>query len=163
MDMKIIAVDIVPKYKEQIGDICDEVRLIQDNNLPWLLENADVIVSAAPHTKNSEGLFGRAQFEMIKDGAYFINVSRGKLVRTSELVNALKSGKLAGAGLDVTDPEPLPANHELWKLPNVIITSHIAARSQYSYDRMQSVFVENVHRFIQGLPLLNQVDKLAGF
>jgi len=163
MDMKIIAVDLVPKYKEQIGDICEEVRLIQDNNLPWLLENADVVVCAAPHTKISEGMFGREQFEMMKEGVYFINVSRGKLVQTTELVKALESGKVAGAGLDVTNPEPLPSDHPLWKLPNVIITSHIAARSQHSSDRMQAVFVENVHRFIHGLPLLNQVDKVAGF
>ncbi len=163
LDMNVIAVDIVPKYKEQIGDICDEVRLIQDNNLPWLLENSDVMVSAAPHTKISEGMFGRSQFDAMKPGAYFINVSRGKLVQTPELVNALKSGKLSGAGLDVTNPEPLPSDHDLWKLPNTIITSHIAGRSQYSSERMQTVFVENVHRYIEGLPLLNQVDKAAGF
>ena len=163
MDMRVIAVDIVPKYKEQIGDICDEVRLIQDDNLPWLLSNSEVVVSAVPHTKLSEGMFGQAEFDAMKDGAYFINVSRGKVVQTNELVSALKSGKLAGAGLDVTDPEPLPADHALWKMENVIITSHIAARSQFSFDRMQTVFVENVHRYIEGLPLLNQVDKEAGF
>lgn len=163
LDMKVIAVDIMPKYKEQIGDICDEVRLVQDNNLLWLLRNSDVVVSAAPHTKISEGMFGSKEFEAMKDQAYFINVSRGKLVQTDALVQAIKTGKLAGVGLDVTNPEPLPANHELWGLSNVIITSHIAARSQFSGDRMQAVFVENVNRFIKGLPVLNQVDKIAGF
>lgn len=163
MDMKVIAVDIIPKYKEQIGDICDEIRLIQDGGLDWLTKNSDVVVSAAPHTKMSEGIFDRAHFELMKPGSYFINVSRGKLVKTDDLVAVLKSGHLAGAGLDVTDPEPLPNDHELWKLPNVIITSHIAAQSQYSFKRMQSVFVENVERFTKGLPLLNSVDKVAGF
>lgn len=163
MDMKVIAVDIMPKYREQIGDICDEVRLVQDSGLAWLLTNADVIVSAAPHTKVSEGMFGAPQFGMMKKGAYFINVSRGKLVKTPDLVEALKSGHLAGAGLDVTDPEPLPQDHELWTSPNVIITSHIAGVSQYSYARMQEIFTENVYRYVKGLPLLNQVDKIMGF
>lgn len=163
MDMRVIAVDIVPKYKEQIGDICDEIRLVQDEGLEWLLPHADVVVSAAPHTKVSEGMLGPGQFEMMKPGSYFINVSRGKLVQTPALLTALKSGHLAGAGLDVTDPEPLPPDHELWQQSNVIITSHIAAQSQYSFGRMQDVFVENVHRFVHGFPLLNQVDKELGF
>ena len=163
MDMKIIAVDIVPKYKEQIGDNCDEIRLVQDGGLEWLMKNADVVVSAAPHTKISEGMFDKDHFALMKPGSYFVNVSRGKLVRTNDLVEILKSGHLAGAGLDVTDPEPLPPNHELWKLPNVIISSHSAGRSEYSVMRMQSVFAENVDRFIKGLPLQNSVDKVAGF
>ncbi len=163
MDMNVIAVDIMPKYKEQIGDICDEIRLVQDGGLDWLLTNADVVVSAAPHTKVSEGMFGAQQFGMMKKGAYFINVSRGKLVKTPDLVEALKSGHLAGAGLDVTDPEPLPTGHELWTLPNVIITSHISGASQYSSIRLQEVFTENVSRYMKELPLLNQVDKVMGF
>jgi D-2-hydroxyacid dehydrogenase (NADP+) len=163
MDMKVIAVDIMPKYKEQIGDICDEVRLVQDGGLDWLLARADVIVSAAPHTKVSEGMFGARQFGRMKQGAYFINVSRGKLVKTPDLVEVLKSGHLAGAGLDVTDPEPLPPDHILWTLPNVIITAHISGASQHSSHRMQEVFTENVSRYVKGLPLLNQVDKEMGF
>ena len=163
MDMNIIAVDIVPKYKEQIGDICNDIRLVQDGGLEWLMKNSDVVVSAAPHTKHSEGMFDKKQFNLMKPGSYFINVSRGKLVKTDDLVSVLKSGHLAGAGLDVTDPEPLPADHELWNFSNVIITSHISGQSQYSYHRMYSVFTENVDRFIKGLPLLNSVDKVAGF
>lgn len=163
MDMKVIAVDIIPKYTEQIGDICDEVRLVQDQGLEWLLPQSDVVVSAVPHTNVSEGMLGAEQFTMMKNGAYLINVSRGKIVQTNALIDALKSGHLAGAGLDVTDPEPLPADHELWRLPNVIITSHIAARSQHSGNRLNEVFVENVHRYVNGFPLLNQVDKVMGF
>jgi phosphoglycerate dehydrogenase-like enzyme len=162
MDMRVIAVDIIPKYQEQIGAICDEVRLVQDH-LPWLLSNADVVVSAAPHTKVSEGMFGEEQFDLMKKGAFFINVSRGKLVKTNALVAALNAEHLAGAGLDVTDPEPLPADHALWKLPNVIITSHISGRSQYSGTRMYEVFMENIHRYIHGFPMLNLVDKELGF
>ena len=163
LDMQVIAVDILPKYREQIGDTCDEVRLVQHGGLEWLLSQADVVVCAAPHTKVSEGMFGADQFGKMKQGAYFINVSRGKLVQTPALVEALRSGHLAGAGLDVTDPEPLPAGHELWSLPNVIITAHISGVSQYSSSRMQEVFTENVYRYVNGLPLLNQVDKQMGF
>lgn len=163
MDMKVIAVDIVPKYKEQIGDICDELRLVQDDGLSWLFSNADVIVSCAPHTKASEGMIGSAQFNLMKKTAYFMNVSRGKLVKTPDLVAALKAGNMAGACLDVTDPEPLPADHELWTFPNVIITSHISARSQYNRSRSFEVWVENVKRFANGWPMLNMVDLELGF
>jgi phosphoglycerate dehydrogenase-like enzyme len=163
MDMRIIAVDIVPKYKEQIGDICDEIRLVQDDGLSWLMPNSDVVVIAAPHTKTSEGMIGAEQFGLMKKSAIFINVARGKLVQTPALVDALKSGQIAGAALDVTDPEPLPSDHELWTFPNVIITAHIAARSQFNQQRLAEVFVENVHRFIKGFPMLNQVDKVLGF
>lgn len=163
LDMKVIAVDIVPKYKEQIGDTCDEIRLVQDGGLEWLMRNSDVVVSAAPHTRISEGMFNKEKFELMKQGSYFINVSRGKLVKTHDLVYVLKSGHIAGAGLDVTDPEPLPSDHELWKLPNVVITAHVAAQSEFSFGRMQQVFVDNVDRFIKGLPLQNLVDKEAGF
>jgi phosphoglycerate dehydrogenase-like enzyme len=108
-------------------------------------------------------MFDGARFAKMKDGALFINVSRGKLVRTPALVAALKAGKLAGAALDVTDPEPLPADHPLWDLPNVLVTSHIAGQSQHSWNRTLAVFTENVRRFTLGLPLLNVVDKEAGF
>jgi D-2-hydroxyacid dehydrogenase (NADP+) len=163
MDMHVIAVDIMPKYKEQIGDICEEVRLVQENGLSWLLPRSDVILISAPHTKVSEGMIGSEQFGMMKKSAYFINVSRGKLVKTPALLNALKSGQIAGAGLDVVDPEPLPSAHELWTLPNVIITSHISARSQYNLPRLYEVFVENVYRYVNEFPLLNMVDKELGF
>jgi phosphoglycerate dehydrogenase-like enzyme len=163
MDMQVIAVDIVPKYKEQIGDICDEIRLVQDDGLSWLLPNSDVIVIAAPHTKVSEGMMGSEQFRMMKNSAYFINVARGKLVKTPALVTALKSGQIAGAGLDVTDPEPLPSDHELWTFPNVIITSHIAARSQFNQERLYEVFAENVYRYVNEFPMMNMVDKELGF
>jgi phosphoglycerate dehydrogenase-like enzyme len=163
MDMRVIAVDIVPKYKEQIGDICEEFRHVQGEGLTWLLKSSDVVLIAAPHTKVSEGMIGAEQFGMMKKSAYFINVSRGKLVKTPALLNALKSGQIAGAGLDVVDPEPLPADHELWTLPNVIITSHISARSQFNLPRLYEVFVENVYRYVNEFPLLNTVDKEMGF
>lgn len=163
MDMKVIAADIVPMYIEQIGDLCDEMYMVQDGGLNTLLEKSDVVVCAVPHTPASEGMFNAGTFSKMKKGSWFINVSRGKLVKTPDLTSALQSGHISGAGLDVTDPEPLPASHELWKMPNVIITSHIAGQSQHSNNRLLEVFVENVRRYVNGYPLLNLVDKKAGF
>lgn len=163
MDMYVKAVDIAPMALDQIGNVVDEIDLVDGGGLIRMLQTSDVVVSAAPHTKRSEGMLGEKEFSAMKKGSYFINVSRGKLVKTDALVNALKNGPLAGAGLDVTNPEPLPDDHELWKLPNVIITPHIAGVSQFSWPRTEAVFVENVRRYVEGLPLINQVDKVAGF
>ena len=163
MDMRVVAADIRGFYKEQMGDICDELHYVDESGLTKLLQQSDVVVCAAPHTPVSEGMFGPSQFSKMKKGAFFINVSRGKLVQTTALQSALASGHLSGAGLDVTDPEPLPSDHPLWDFENVTITSHISGRSQHSWERLQAVFVENVGRYIQGHPLVNMVDKAAGF
>ncbi len=161
MDMRVAAVDAEPMYRERYS-IADVISLV-DDGLPELLQQADVVVSAAPHTRRSEGMFGEREFGLMKPTAYFINVSRGKLVQTPALVKALKAQQIAGAGLDVTDPEPLPPNHELWDMPNVLITPHIAGQSQYSGTRILDVFVENVRRYVSGYPLLNVVNKQAGY
>src|ERR1700751_2746694 len=108
-----------------------EVRLV-DEGLDDLLKKSDVVVSCAPHTPRSRGMFGKTQFAMMREGSYFLNVSRGKLVQTDALMDALRSGHLAGVGLDVTDPEPLPEGHPLWSEPHAIVTSHIAGKSQFS-------------------------------
>jgi D-2-hydroxyacid dehydrogenase (NADP+) len=143
--------------------MADEIRLVDDGGLDDLLKRSDVVVCCAPHTPRSRGMLGAEQFSAMRPGSYFINVSRGKLVKTDALVEALESGRLAGAGLDVTDPEPLPADHALWKLPNAVVTSHIAGRSQLSWERVQKVFAENVARYVRGRPLLNLVDKPKGY
>ncbi len=163
MDMRVVAADIQGFYPEQIGDLCDTLYHVQGDGLEELLAQSDVVVSAAPHTPISEGMFGREEFAQMKRGAFFINVSRGKLVDTPAIVEALKSSHLKGVALDVTDPEPLPAGHPLWEFENVIITSHISGRSQYSWKRLQAVFADNVYRYVNGYPLVNRVDKVAGF
>jgi len=161
MDMHVIAVDAEPMYGERFAMV-EEVRLV-DEGLDDLLKRSDVVVSCAPHTPRSRGMFGAAQFAKMRKGSYFINVSRGKLVKTDDLLAALQSGQLAGVGLDVTDPEPLPEGHALWSQPNAVITSHIAGKSQFSYERVQNVFAENVLRYVKGWPLLNVVDKGKGY
>ena len=161
MDMKTIAVDAEPMLCERYAMV-DEVTLV-DDGLDALLERSDVVACCCPLTDKSRGMLGREQFAKMKTGAYLVNVARGKLVKTDALMEALESGKLAGAGLDVTDPEPLPADHPLWERPDVVITSHIAGRSQFSWERVQNVFAENVARFAAARPMLNVVDTLKGY
>lgn len=138
-------------------------RLEKPDRFHALLSGADVLVSAVPLTKETRGMIGEREFKLMKPGAYLINVSRGGVVDTAALVRALKDGRLAGAGLDVTDPEPLPTSSELWAMENVIITPHIAGQSPGSRRRLFELLKENVRRFAAGEPLLNVVDKQKGY
>jgi phosphoglycerate dehydrogenase-like enzyme len=108
-------------------------------------------------------MLGPEQFALMKEGAYLVNVSRGAVVDTDALVAALRSGRLAGAGLDVTDPEPLPADHPLWKMDNVVITPHVAGVSDRIGERHRELFRDNLERFATGRPLRHVVDKKAGY
>ena len=103
------------------------------------------------------------QFDLMKKNSYFIAVSRGKLYSSEALLSALESKHLAGAGLDVTNPEPLPKGHPLWKCENVIITPHIAGTSDNVQTRRMAVLKENIARFSKGEPLVNVVDKQKGY
>ncbi|MDA2928153.1 D-2-hydroxyacid dehydrogenase [Acidobacteria bacterium AH-259-G07] len=157
-DMRILAVD--PK---DIPFMKSVERVAKPDQLSQLLPQADVVFMCAPHTAQTEGMLGAKEFALMKPGAYFINVSRGKTVQTAALVEALKGGHLAGAGLDVTDPEPLPKGHPLWSLDNVVITPHLAGRSDQVWRRRIELFKENMRRFVEGLPLLHVVDKNKGY
>ncbi len=157
-DMRVLAVD--PK-DIPLMHIVD--RVVRPDQLHQVLPQADVVVSSVPHTAASEGMFGQKEFALMKDGVYFVNVSRGKVVQTEALVAALRSGKVRAAGLDVTNPEPLPKGHPLWKMNNVIITPHIATVSVQSRTRLLELIRSNVERFVTGRPMLNVVNKAAGF
>ena len=138
-------------------------RMVLPDRLDSVLPEADVVFVAAPHTPETENMFGPRQFELMKKGAYFIVVSRGKLYSTEGLVKALDSKHLSGAGLDVTNPEPLPKGHALWKFDNVIITPHIAGASDNVQERRRDLIKENILRFANGEPLINVVDKVKGY
>ncbi|HVR74641.1 MAG TPA: NAD(P)-dependent oxidoreductase [Planctomycetota bacterium] len=127
------------------------------------LAGAHVLVVACPLTKETKGLVGARQLALLAPGAYFINVARGRIVDHDALVEAVRSGKLAGVGLDVTDPEPLPDGSPLWSLPNVVITPHNAGQSDGSRRRIRLLARENIRRFVSGEPLLNVVDKTEGY
>jgi phosphoglycerate dehydrogenase-like enzyme len=138
-------------------------RCVFPDRLDTLLPEADVVFISAPHTPESEKMMGAKQFALMKKGAYFICVSRGKLYDMAALVNALETKQLAGAGVDVTDPEPLPKGHPLWKFENVVITPHIAGRSDGRGGRYLALFKENLRRFSADEQLVNVVDKQKGY
>jgi len=156
--MKVIGVDI-----RDIPPSNFVQRVVPPDMLDSVLPEADVVFVAVPHTKKSEGMMGPRQFELMKKGSYFIGMSRGKIYDHPALVKALDSQRLAGAGLDATDPEPLPKGHPLWKFPNVVITPHTSGGSDNLQVRLDHIVRENIRRFGQGLPLLNVVDKKEGF
>jgi len=143
-----------PSFVDYVG-LADE--------LPSLTPRADVIVNAAPLTPATTGLFDQAFFSAMKPTAYFINVGRGRSVVTDDLVAALEAGRLAGAGLDVTDPEPLPEDHPLWRMPGVIITPHVAAGSDLRSERLWIVMRENLRRYAEGGRMLSVVDVERGY
>ena len=128
-----------------------------------LTPRADVIVNAAPLTASTIDLFNAAFFAAMKPTAYFINVGRGRSVVTVDLIEALEQGELAGAGLDVTEPEPLPADHPLWTAPNVIITPHVAAGSDRRIERLWIVMRENLRRYVAGEAMLSVVSVERGY
>lgn len=138
-------------------------RMVQPDRLDTVLPVADVIFVSAPLTPQSEGMLGPKQFKLMKHGAYFIAVSRGKLYDTEALVKALDERRLSGAGLDVTNPEPLPKDHPLWQFENVVITPHMATLSDGLAARQMELYKENIVRFAHGEPLLNVVDKVKGY
>lgn len=156
--MKVIGVD--PK-DIPYSPVLDEA--VKPDRLDEVLPRADVVFISAPHTPQSERMVGPRQFELMKQGAYFVAVSRGKLYDTGALVKALDSGRLAGAGLDVTDPEPLPPGHPLWQFENTIITPHGAGQSDLVGARLLELFRENIRRFASGAPMLNLVDLEKGY
>ena len=138
-------------------------RVVKPDQLDEVLPLADVVFVSAPHTPKTHRMIGPSQFDLMKKGSWFICVSRGATYDLDALVKALDSEKLAGAGVDVTDPEPLPQGHALWEFKNAIVTPHIAGRSDLDRGRMLGTVKENIRRFGEGLPLLNVVDKAAGY
>jgi phosphoglycerate dehydrogenase-like enzyme len=155
--MNVIGVD--PKDIPPNGT----TKMVYPTQLDSVLPLADVVFVSAPLTPESRGMMGSHQFDLMKNHSYFVVVSRGGLYDTAALMKALDSGKLAGAGLDVTNPEPLPKSHPLWKFPNVVITPHVAGNSPGSYARRTAIFQDNISRFVNGKPLRNVVDKQKGY
>jgi D-2-hydroxyacid dehydrogenase (NADP+) len=156
--MKVIGVD-----PEDIPYSPFITKVVKPDQLDEVLPQADVVFISAPHTEKSHKMVGARQFELMKPNSYFIAVSRGGIYDLPGLVKALDSKRLAGAGVDVTDPEPLPKGHALWKFDNAIITPHVAGRSDLDRARMLGTIKENIRRFGEGKPLLNVVDKQKGY
>jgi len=156
--MRVIAVDPVRKERPACFDELWGVDRLDD-----LLAQSDAVMIAAPRTPETEGLINAAALAKMKPTAYLINVSRGGIVDEAALAAALNEGRLAGAGLDVCDVEPLPPDSPLWACENLILTPHVAGVSQHRHRRTAELFAENLRRYVAGEPLLNVVDKRRGF
>ncbi|HZJ09519.1 MAG TPA: D-2-hydroxyacid dehydrogenase [Trueperaceae bacterium] len=128
-----------------------------------LLPTADFVVLTVPLTADTRGLIGAPQLAAMKDTAYLVNIGRGGTVDEPALIAALTAGKLAGAGLDVFEEEPLPPTSPLWTMENVIITSHYAGATPRYVERVLEIFLDNLARFKRGEPLRNEVDKRLGY
>lgn len=144
-------------------DYADQVRLMED--LDQLLPEADVVAVTLPGTPATRNLLSRERISRMKPGAVVLNVGRGYIIDTEALCDGLESGHLGGAGLDVTDPEPLPAGHRLWQLPTAVVTPHVSGgyHLQETHNRIAGIFAENLRRFVKGEALKNQVDLAAGY
>ena len=143
-----------PDYVDYVG-LADEVN--------GLAAQADVVINTTPLTNRTRGMFNAAFFDAMKPTAYFISVGRGASTVTNDLVAALESGSIAGAGLDVTDPEPLPEGHPLWSLPRVIISPHVGGQSDRARDRLFLLAQENLRRYVAGEAMLSVVDVERGY
>jgi phosphoglycerate dehydrogenase-like enzyme len=149
-------------YRRSAGEIPAGVdRMLSTDagdSLDPLLEESDVIMLAAPLSDDTHHMFSREQFARMKNDAYLINMARGPLVDPDALIDALHAGEIAGAGLDVTDPEPLPRESPLWDMPNVVITPHMTPKLPSRTQRSIDLIVENLQRYRSGEPLLNALS-----
>lgn len=155
---RILATDMYPVDKPACVD-----ELWPADALSQLLAESEIVILCAPLNAQTEGLIGSEELGLMRPGSLLINVARGPIVREAALVAALESGHLAGAGLDVTEVEPLPVTSKLWDLPNVVITPHVGAQSARRADDTTDLIAENLRRYLAGEPLYNLVDKTRGF
>ena len=153
-EMRVIATNAVPIEKPDFVDALWGLDRLDD-----LLAEADFVVSCVPHTPETFKMINTDQLSQMKKTAYLINISRGVVVDLAALTSALEADEIAGAGLDVFETEPLPADHPLWGMENVIITPHTAGAGPHTADRRIEVVRANLRRFVAGEPVRNVVDK----
>jgi phosphoglycerate dehydrogenase-like enzyme len=133
------------------------------DELPTLAKTADVIVNSVPLTPQTTGMYDAKFFAVLKPTAYFVNVARGGSAVTADLAAALNERRIAGAGLDVVDPEPLPPDNPLWRAPHVLITPHISSRSDLPSEARWTLAAENLRRYANGEKMLSVVDLAKGY
>jgi phosphoglycerate dehydrogenase-like enzyme len=159
LGMKVIATKRNPNTPKP--DYIDS--LIHPKSLKELLAESDFVVITVPLTTETERMIGETQLRSMKKTSYLINVARGKIVQENKMIQALKEGWIAGAGLDTFEAEPLSHNSELWDMKNVIITPHVAGLTPYYFERLTDIFCANLNRFMRNEPLINVVDKTKGY
>lgn len=158
LDMRVVATRRRPAEQPPYVD-----RLLPSEGLPELLAEADHVALCLPLTRATRRIIGAAELALLRPSAYLYNIGRGGLIDQDALIAALRAGRLAGAGLDVTTPEPLPPDSPLWDLPNVTITMHSSGATPKYWDRGIELVAENVRRFLDGTPLRNVVDTSEGY
>lgn len=157
--MRVLAVDL---YSDRKPDCVDELSHV--DRLNELLRASDYVVVTVPYTAHTEGMIGAEELALMKPSAMLVGISRGGIIDQDALAKALREGRLAAAALDVTRPEPMPADSELWDVENLLIMPHVAGGTQFEGQYVLEIFAENLGRFLRGdLPLRNQVDKERGF
>lgn len=160
-DMRVIGCRRNPEKRHGASDPADIV--IGMDALDTLLEQSDFTVLALPSTPDTVHLFNGEKIEKMKPGSFLVNIGRGNLIVEDDLVACLQRGKIAGAALDVFEQEPLLPDHPFWGMENVVITPHRAFYSVHTWDQYMDLFLENLRRFENGEPLLNVVNKEAGY
>ena len=159
---RIIATDKYPDLWSETADITMPDELLPADQLPYLLSQCNVVITTLPLDQSTLRIFGKKEFESMPSGSWFVNVGRGGLVDEDAMLASLSSGQLAGAGIDVTFTEPLPADSPLWDHPNVIITPHVGAQSARRNQLVTDLLCQNLKRYLEGEPLYNLVDKEVG-
>jgi glyoxylate/hydroxypyruvate reductase len=152
--LRVVGVRRTPVDDPAALDVDDAVT---PDRLHELLPRCDALVLIAPHTPETEGMVGAAEFASLPPGAILVNIGRGAVVDEPALIEALRSGHLGGAALDVAAVEPLPADSPLWDMPNVLITAHSASTVDRENERLTDLFCDNLRRFLAGEPLVNQL------
>ncbi len=155
--MRVIGIRRNPQQSEAVD------LVLPPSGLDQLLSESDFVVCSLPLTKETRHLLTIREFSLMKPSAFFINVGRGAVVKEEDLISALSQGLIKGAGLDVFEEEPLAAESPLWDMPNVIMTPHSAGFDEEHAKNTFDIFLKNLVRFQQGLPLINQVDKELGY
>jgi phosphoglycerate dehydrogenase-like enzyme len=156
--MRVIA---IRNTKADVPPLVSRMGLPAD--LPAFVREADIVVNTLPLTPDTRDMFDATIFGAMKRTAFFVNVGRGGTVVTEALASALREGRLGGAGLDVVEPEPLPAGHPLWKAPRLILTPHVSADSDLDEDARWLLVRENLRRFVAGDRMLSVVDTTRGY
>jgi phosphoglycerate dehydrogenase-like enzyme len=157
-EMRVLAVDA-----QEVPANADVESVWRLDRLHEVLRQCDVLAVAAPITPETRGMIAEREIRALKPSSYLLVVSRGGIVDEPALIAALKDGHLGGAGLDVTETEPLPPDNPLWDAPNLIITPHISGGSDLTTELMWTIFFENVGHFVKGEPLKNVTDKRLGY
>lgn len=160
-EMRVLGIRRSVSVRRMNDPLADE--LLPPSDLHYLLAQSDYVVLAVPLTPDTDRLIGEAELKAMKPTAYLINIARGSVIDEAALIRALKERWIAGAGLDVFEQEPLPSESELWDLPNVILSPHLAGGSEIYNQRITGVFLENLGRYIRGETLINVVDPKLGY